>query len=84
MTIRLHEAIDILDVLGCGEDPVYRKGVETTVRELEFDEDFNYSVSAGKRKIKFYGKRGRLVKGTVADMVLERMGIKKHTRTKKE
>ena len=67
----------ILDALGCGQDPIYDRGKEYQVgdfcNETPFFDHNGCSPPATRLRIEFFAKRS-WVKGTLADMVLERMG----------
>ncbi len=86
--LTVEAAVEILDLLGCEHDTVYRgqggRGrKETTPRELEND-NIVHDQDARKVRIEFHATPrtrpkahfdvGRRVKGSLADMVLDRLG----------
>lgn len=76
--LSLKDACDILDILGSGEDPIVtcdRCRKETTPRDLLYEGDDPYGKDARKVRVEFYSEKG-LRKGTLAEMVLDRLGVK--------
>ena len=75
--LTIDEALEILRVLGSDEDPIIFRGIEITPNDIE---DYAADkVSARYIHIKYFGKKGRSVrmkKGTLIDMLKDRLGIK--------
>jgi len=74
----INGAGQILDALGSDQDPVYYRGIETTVNELAYGE--HGDKDARRFVIEFYGGRSRglrKIKGTVFAMILDRLGVMK-------
>ena len=72
MTITVEEAVEILRILGSDIDPIYVSGVETTASDHE--QVLDRTAKAEKIHLSFHGKRSRVVEGTLASMVMDRMG----------
>lgn len=70
-TFTLSEAADILAALGCGDDPVTYRGRETTVHNIYMDELAD--PLATRRRIRYWARGVRQVRGTVQDMVVDRL-----------
>ena len=77
-------AVEILVAVGSGDDPIFHHGVETTAGNLEdaiwplYQERGRSEPKAHRVNIEFYGQSGsglRKTKGTLADMVRERLAI---------
>ncbi len=80
--ITIHQAMQILDVLGRANDPVfYRRGrpdrpsvwPETTLKALSIGLKTN---KANTLYLSYYNATGRQVRGTLAGMVLDRLGCR--------
>lgn len=63
----------VLEALGCSSDPIFHRGKETTSYDLAYGE-FHKSDSA-RIRIQFFSKT-RLTKGTLKDMVKDRLEIR--------
>ena len=68
--LTVESAAEILDVLGCEHDPVYRYGKETTPRELSHQ---LRNVRAREVWIEFHTLGRRRKRGTVYQLVLDRI-----------
>ena len=71
--LTVDEAVDMLEIMGCSEDPVYYLGTETTPRDLTH---YYGSENARHMRIKFYGCRGagsRKSSGTLFTLILDRL-----------
>jgi hypothetical protein len=68
--IDLELAADILDLVGCVSDPVYRRQQETTVRKLARK---NPHLPARKMWITYHKDNGKKRRGSVYSMVLDRI-----------
>jgi len=71
----INQAQGILGVLGCEDDPIFHKGEEITIRDLDLY--YDDSTSASTIRIKFYGgKKCKLIKGSLYTMVEYRLAGK--------
>lgn len=77
ISLSVSEAVDILELLGCADDPIYQHGCSeafesTPARLRECDSE----LSADSIRIEYFGllsKRVRRTKGTLRSMVLDRL-----------
>lgn len=80
MRLNIDEAEEVLVALGCSLDPIIVNGVETEATELSYL--FDGHVQADRCQIGFWGKRSKVIYGTVADMILDRLEVP-HIKKKK-
>ena len=68
-------AAAILDALGCSGDPFYYQGTEYDVSDLcsTFYDEGGESPRANRLQIVFFARKSWM-RGTLADMILERLG----------
>ena len=83
-TLSLEEACGILDALGCGSDPIVWHSKDADETDVQTPSDLcsfgNHLKTASEYRITFTGERGKPLKGTLADMVKERLSLP-HTGT---
>ena len=67
------QSVEILEILGSSEDPIFISGVDTTPWELYNNENVDYLEPAKDFEVEFYVDDGSLRKGTFFSMVIARM-----------
>lgn len=83
MHMSIEDAAEILDHLASDLDPIYYRGMETSPRDLGMSE--HCGRSASRIRIEFYSihtRHRRRVKGSMRDMILDRMGLRATQRSR--
>jgi hypothetical protein len=68
-------AVAVLDAFGSENDPIFRRGKETTPYDLDGELVRDRDLQASRVRIR-YNVDGRWVDGTLATMVFDRMELK--------
>jgi hypothetical protein len=71
--MNFQQSVEILEILGSSEDPVFIHGVNTTPWELYNNENIDIYTPAKDLAVDFYIEDGSLRKGTFFSMVIARM-----------
>lgn len=77
--MKVPTAVEVLEALGCSEDPIVWQGVETTPGDLEGTISLHYHgeqghVRAADLRITYSGGRGTR-RGTLSGMVKDRLAL---------
>lgn len=71
----IDQAVQILEALGCSDDPIEFRGEEVSPNSILYDFSLNNTQAASRVRIQFWITSGKKIPGSLHTMVRERLGL---------
>lgn len=82
ISLDVSAAVEILESVGCGQDPITWRGAESAPEEIPLETEG--SVKASKIRIRYWDCHHKFVKGSLYSMVKDRLGLQQHIKKRRK